>query len=1157
MEMKAKKLRGELDELGYYLTFSHESVPLIEKLVGDLKTTTQSLQKYMKIAQNAIEERDNLQLGAEPYKCDNARLVKECNELHQQFLREREENEKIQRDLKRRLELLKQDNIDCTTEREKLKSKIKQLEVEIVNCGEILLNPKQKSKPGLKSASTTALIGQKSTRKAKNFELNSAMALADQKIANLSKDIKKLKEHNLQLIEANEVLQSQLNNRDKEIKRLNGLLEGGRPIQAIQKDCSCNCTCANKELHGGGNIQDQLNKVLQEKHILENRLKDALAKQHEAMKRCLHLAERNKLLEKEMKDIDHLALAVEAECNNTVKNNAEKVNRLQDRMQESLIQIQTLERENNQLKQNKKELNEKLDAITGEKKHLQTVLETSLEEKKRLTDKINNFTIIEHDLNMEIDRLNRFSAEQKKRIAELESLVDPKTRTEDGPRILSDVSPSRAKPKPKKKPPKKPSKSGSPVRPSLQVPTNTPKDGSPGTGRCCNCHCDSCSSSKHIKELLDKELEYKEQQAARCIDNLKSEKDYYMREYHKILEQMKNVPSRPGSSGRIDKNSELVQKLSEQEQALALLEHKNRMLSKEKFDLISKLESVRDLPDTSTDGPCLKATCKRTERERDLLRSDLERLEEERDIFRSKLKNVSEGQINEVERLKKRLLDSEEQIHRLEQERRELIQNHGTRRSTIDTLEEQCETLKNQLRTAQNELNQQRALYNQLKTLHEQTDRSLSDTQSKLVQTETELASALEHLKRREQDRGTVSKEVDLLKNDIQIMKTQLAQIDQEKDELLVALDDKTEKLAMMEHELKSREKTITSLESAVNEMKRKLGSSNDENANQKHEIHSLETELATLKQELDTMRKIKDSAIQENRRLQDDLGSVTCDCRDARKELELYKRQVDDLKTQLQHYVAEVKRTEDLISNKEIERNELLDQFRSLSHEANILETNNHTLETEATQSRVQLSVALDHAADLERKLDNKDSIIQSYEKQIADLTSQIASLEIQLRQCMNQFDKADEELQNMRDFSLKLESENARLKRQLRDRDDQRMQIDRNVDQLRNEREFLQHTVTRDRHNVESVERDLHDAKHETTELRILNRDLQEEVQNLKMQVQELKEKFVTTSEQLDMFQEKALEYAQQNKQLRREIANERFRRTRDSESSKYPSL
>lgn len=47
-------------------------------------------------------------------------------------------------------------------------------------------------------------------------------------------------------------------------------------------------------------------------------------------------------------------------------------------------------------------------------------------------------------------------------------------------------------------------------------------------------------------------------------------------------------------------------------------------------------------------------------------------------------------------------------------------------------------------------------------------------------------------------------------------------------------------------------------------------------------------------------------------------------------------------------------------------------------------MESNNHTLENEATQSRVQLSVALDHASDLERKLENKDAIIHSYEKQV-----------------------------------------------------------------------------------------------------------------------------------------------------------------------------
>lgn len=45
------------------------------------------------------------------------------------------------------------------------------------------------------------------------------------------------------------------------------------------------------------------------------------------MKRALHLAERNKQLEKELKDIDQMALAVESEANSTIKMHAEKLSR--------------------------------------------------------------------------------------------------------------------------------------------------------------------------------------------------------------------------------------------------------------------------------------------------------------------------------------------------------------------------------------------------------------------------------------------------------------------------------------------------------------------------------------------------------------------------------------------------------------------------------------------------------------------------------------------------------------------------------------------------------------------------------------------------------------------------------------------------------------
>lgn len=48
-------LRLQLNELGYTQTLKPECVPLVGKLLEDLKTTTENLCKYMRISQQALE----------------------------------------------------------------------------------------------------------------------------------------------------------------------------------------------------------------------------------------------------------------------------------------------------------------------------------------------------------------------------------------------------------------------------------------------------------------------------------------------------------------------------------------------------------------------------------------------------------------------------------------------------------------------------------------------------------------------------------------------------------------------------------------------------------------------------------------------------------------------------------------------------------------------------------------------------------------------------------------------------------------------------------------------------------------------------------------------------------------------------------------------
>lgn len=68
--------------------------------------------------------------------------------------------------------------------------------------------------------------------------------------------------------------------------------------------------------------------------------------------------------------------------------------RLQDKVNESKIIIQNLERDVTRLRQDKLELNSDLEVLKSEKKNLQLMLETEIDDKKRLTDQINKLTII-------------------------------------------------------------------------------------------------------------------------------------------------------------------------------------------------------------------------------------------------------------------------------------------------------------------------------------------------------------------------------------------------------------------------------------------------------------------------------------------------------------------------------------------------------------------------------------------------------------------------------------------------------------------------------------------------------------------------------------------------------------------------------------------
>lgn len=90
-----------------------------------------------------------------------------------------------------------------------------------------------------------------------------------------------------------------------------------------------------------------------------------------------------------------------------------------------------------------------------------------------------------------------------------------------------------------------------------------------------------------------------------------------------------------------------------------------------------------------------------------------------------------------------------------------------------------------------------------------------------------------------------------------------------------------------------------------------------DQNAEQERQLRSLQLEMETIQRQFDASSVDRENAIQENRKLQDDLAAVTCEVRNMQRELEASRAEAYDLKRQLQTYVSEVRRAEELLNRK------------------------------------------------------------------------------------------------------------------------------------------------------------------------------------------------------------------------------------------------
>ncbi|XP_043259475.1 centrosomal protein of 135 kDa-like isoform X2 [Colletes gigas] len=1182
-----RTVRKHLDSLGYKHALSLDALPLIEKLLADLIQTTESLKHFKSIAQENIEACSQLQLAADPYKCDNVRLVQECNQLHTDLIKAKECHQKQIRDLKKEIHKLERECNDLQlafshnlhrikeleTESSKKSKKILQLQgkclkpiISNVGLGKLLSSvykkliqenwvwiysfylyfllaaskkrpcyplrrPVLESEPLPKTGDKTNTLPTLSTVEPKVVDL---LSMADHKM---------------------NCLTHELTAKEKEIIRLKKMLEGGRPYSAVSKDCACK-KAESKFIMSNDNVATNELKILQQEKLeLEQQLKEALHKQHDAMSQALKLADRNEELEKELRDIDHIALAVEADCNSTVKENNKRVSKLQQKLQDVMTQVHVLEGELTVEHRVVQELRADLEACKLEKRNIQRNLESMLDEKKQMTNRINMLTIVEKNLNDEIERLTKENEKQRQDIIQLQysnKLLKEQMHTKE---ILQgdDGADLREIKEMQKKNVHNREQNG------VNVPTIS-KD------RVVQ-NVNGIGYENIIKQLDEKEAQLRSLEHA--VEQARRERDFYRDECNNIKDYHSEV-IRKDHDDLWARIRELKRHLSEKENALDELQREKKELFREKANLETRLQtcktehkmshhlcnvckhgtsckcsspSMRDISKT-------KGIIEHLEHERDIARADVERLIEERDALRERLKMATEAHTSEQRRLRENLTEVETRLKQIEKERQDLLLTQGARRATIDGLEDQLQDLREELKRTKQELGTQRTQYFQLRALQDQTDQALGNAQNQLAQSQSELNKTLDRNRTMERQQLQLENQVKDLQQEINNYKANMTHLDHEKDRLLIALDEKTERIAALEREIMMKDQHVMGSEQHIHELQQKNEICVDQSAEQERQLRSMQSEMDNLQRQLQSSNYDRENAIQEIRRVQDDLAAVTCEVRNMQHELDASRAESIHLKKQLQTYVSKVRRAEELLTRKENERSEMWNRCCSLSM---VLEKNNHTLESEAAEARGALQSARDQLLDMERQLADKDGLIRSYETQISELTQNVASMETQLRAQEDEKQRAEANLCALKDLCLTLNEQKDTLMHQLDDNDTLKTKYDMQIAKLTAEQASIEDQMNKDRATVERLEMLLDQARQEAMTMQANNQKLRNEMFKLRQKMSELQNKLSSESAKLREYQTQAAEYCKQISELRRQVTNERFDRARKDEESR----
>lgn len=287
----------------------------------------------------------------------------------------------------------------------------------------------------------------------------------------------------------------------------------------------------------------------------------------------------------------------------------------------------------------------------------------------------------------------------------------------------------------------------------------------------------------------------------------------------------------------------------------------------------------------------------------------------ERDSLRERLKIATETHLSDRAHLEQKVDDLESAMRASELDKDEALNRLKSMQDVIDAIEAKVRIEGEASAT-------HKATATQMRLIAEKAERAAHDAQRQLAKYEGEVRTSREKIADMEAEVIGLRRQISGDREQSKALHSNMVAAKRDNERLKEEVDH-------FSLEVEAKDKAMIENRRLINELESQLNRYKDEFKAAEGDIDDLRRKKNEVSDELSIVKRSREELNRENRKLIDELTATKEEGRQFQAQLEDAEADEQELKEQIQGYVAEVKRVEDLLNAKEQQRSDLLEQYK------------------------------------------------------------------------------------------------------------------------------------------------------------------------------------------------------------------------------------